>query len=149
MREIKFRAWQNGHKRMREVTNIRFKDGVISEVAIKQPNTAPAFQTYGIGEYPLEYLNLMQYTGLKDKNGKEIYEGDVLYSIDNIVVESIGGYGRTEQEAAFAVVTYDTDLAAFVLQSDNVMLKDELIWEHACYSEIIGNIYENPELIKT
>ena len=142
MREIKFRAWIKDH---RDVLGRKIPDQMTDEFGVTAWDSDYFIP---LGSY-LEYMTLMQYTGLKDKNGKEIYEGDVLYSIDNIVVESIGGYGRTEQEAAFAVVTYDTDLAAFVLQSDNVMLKDELIWEHACYSEIIGNIYENPELIKT
>ncbi|MDM0974723.1 hypothetical protein G6Z18_14740 [Clostridium perfringens] len=82
--------------------------------------------------------NLMQYTGLKDKNGKEIYEGDILsikiYSGDKVIVE-----GKTVVEfkdGCFGVIWgYDK---AFL--SLNSFFKAKF--------EVIGNIYENPELLR-
>jgi uncharacterized phage protein (TIGR01671 family) len=109
---------------MREVTNIRFKDGEISEITIAQPNTAPSSQTYSTGEYPLSFLNLMQYTGLKDKNGVEIYEGDVI-EYEEMEVETGGYYTET--------ITVEYVAPMFSANEEG---------------EVIGNIYQNPELIK-
>lgn len=126
MRETKFRAWAKESKQMLS------HDELI-------------FHTFGEGEAPLIYriLNdgslkndrymLMQYTGLKDKNGKEIYEGDiVLWGGDPTPVEFHGGgftltdYGRGESNIGKRVHTVYANLTKL---------------------EVIGNIYENPELI--
>ena len=77
--------------------------------------------------------NVMQYTGLKDKNGKEIYEGDIVQSID-------------DSHPIFKVVWLcDSEHACYALQQGK-----ELWWlEHYPELEVKGNIYENPELLKT
>ena len=72
---------------------------------------------------------LMQYTGLKDKNGKEIYEGDV--GVDG------------ENDAYYEVVF---DEGAFVSHYDGNIT--EYLSETASQMEIIGNIFENPELLQ-
>lgn len=82
-----------------------------------------------------ETSKLMQFTGRHDKNGKEIYEEDIIkFDIENYPVkyEKIGA------------VFYSTELLAFMIDSkvNNYYLND------INYSEIIGNIYENPELLK-
>lgn len=100
MREIKFRAWNNAEKKMYpEVEDIRER-----------------YEIY-----------LMQYTGLKDKNGKEIYEGDIVRSYEKVAtiiwLESEGGfYARTLTGECFK-------------------------YAHNSIIEIIGNIYENQELL--
>lgn len=69
---------------------------------------------------------LMQYTGLKDKNGKEIYEGDILQRLNgnlDVVIFDSGSYCVKHKEG-------DMDFLAF-----------------KNYFEILGNIYENPELL--
>ena len=83
---------------------------------------------------------LMQYTGLKDSNGKEIYEGD-LFGVTNLSgdLEIVG-------EAIF-----DTDLAQFTIKYANGGWAE--LWQHLSErtnkaKEIIGNIYENPELLE-
>ena len=100
MREIKFRAW-NGVE-MSEPFDLNKGD----------PDTFP------LG------LPLMQYTGLKDKNGKEIYDGDILKNED---------YNRTR------VMEWENDVVPFCFD----------YYESPGDWEIIGNIYENPELLKT
>ncbi len=73
---------------------------------------------------------LMQYTGLKDKNGKEIYEGDIL----------------KDEEGAW-VVFYDAKDASFALRPIEDK-NDTLFYTLEGDFEIIGNIYENGELLK-
>ena len=81
----------------------------------------------------LKYIELMQYTGLKDKNNKEIYEGDILF-------ESFGErYYKVVFENGSVRAEFEGDFEEHSFDLIDVVL-------HRC--EIIGNIYENPELIK-
>ena len=118
-REIKFRAWNKKKNIMMEPSH---------NVLIDSYDGCPHF-SFGYNE-PMPEPNwiLMQYTGLKDKNGKEIYEGDVVKDGSvNRVIEWSSHRGNR-------VVGY---FAAFTI-IDN---PDECL-------EIIGNRYENPELLK-
>lgn len=79
-------------------------------------------------------LILMQFTGLKDKNGKDIYDGDI--------VKQLPGFG-CEWEDRIGVVKYSGASFWFDLGGQAFILDD-----HDCDFEVIGNIYENPELMK-
>lgn len=86
-----------------------------------------------IGAVPVEKsgLILMQSTGLKDKNGVEVFDGDIMFY---------------EQDCyQYTLVKYDKDKLAFVLYDGCERLYHEL-WEPG---EVIGNIYENPELLES
>lgn len=104
MRTIKFRAWDEGAKQM------------INWDEIESWQVRATFATPN--SYPI-----MQFTGLLDKNGKEIYEGDV--------VEFIPGESISE---GVSVVVYRENYASFNVSGDGY--------------EILGNIWENPELLK-
>ena len=129
MREIKFRAWDKKRSLMSRVANWIFpcKMGFGLIELKDQPATHEA--RYGYGE-----LELMQYTGLKDKNGVEIYEGDgvkgsMLVAMRRVTLEI------TWEDAGFA--------------SRDTVTRDEYLVTrgNALNWEVIGNIYENPELV--
>lgn len=76
-----------------------------------------------------EELPLMQYTGLKDKNGKEIYEGDIL---NNYIIGVNFEIKWLNQDAGFYALAYN-----YHYDPNDWCIK----------GEVIGNIYENPELL--
>jgi uncharacterized phage protein (TIGR01671 family) len=84
-------------------------------------------------------IKLMQYTGLKDKNGKEIYEGDIVRATYD------GAIGHSE-------IIWDSHKAMFMCVCNRI--KERPVggwyaydWAHRSVIEVIGNIYENPELL--
>lgn len=104
MRPIKFRAWDAARKEM-------FPASVNDDLLVKffrEVNERGAHAT------------VMQYTGLKDKNGKEIYEGDIVSA----------KYLNTPKEVIYSRGMFTITMIHFVPES----------------CEVIGNIYENPEL---
>ena len=123
MREIKFRAWDRFKQRW---SNYKINDDT---VYFMDKNTGVWY-----GSYNKRYkdFNLMQYTELKDMRGKEIYEGDILLDGNNkkpykVIFEN--GSFRAEFEGDFE--EYSFDLIDVVAQG----------------CEVVGNIYENPELL--
>lgn len=135
MRKIKFRAkridngeWVHGIPIPNGFGNRTFMINLVLGDAVAYP-----FER--LHEYCVEIdaETISQYTGLKDKSGVEIYEGDILYyipsdtSINNRIVEfESGAFWGTLIRSGFAKMLSDTN----------------------ANSEVIGNIYENPELLK-
>ena len=114
-REIKFRVWdKDTHKML---------DNIIVYQSEVYKNTNPVEVT------PLN-AELMQYTGLKDKNGKEIYEGDVVHCWGGEYCQGYWEFNKTFPIQEFIPDTYD--LAMYL---------------NGCEIEVIGNIYENRGLL--
>ena len=123
MREIKFRAWDTKHKHM----------FIVKEFGFSENNT---WCTSKLNGYRHWNAPMMQFTGLKDKNGKEIYEGDICETVTysgkpfgtiDIVKFSGGAFKLTDIEDALLPIRLDdSDIQSI---------------------EVIGNIFEHPHLI--
>lgn len=140
MKEIKFRAWQphsSLHRKpgMYEVTSLELYDesgGGEAFLALPGENAQSS-------EY-LEDIKLMQYTGLKDKNSVEIYEGDILQCDDVSADYQLHAKVYWDEEEAIykADRSGDGETCEFELWA--------ILQEHQ-FVDVIGNIYENPELL--
>ena len=127
MREIKFRAYHKERKEMFEIASIDFeeKKAVLSNGVIKLLNV------------DFKQFELLQYTGVKDKNGKEIYEGDiVLIKLDETSTwhKTVVGF----KKGAFIASLIDGEDYIYIFNRgfDNNDF------------EVIGNIYENKKLLE-
>ncbi|GGE47948.1 hypothetical protein GCM10011391_28400 [Pullulanibacillus camelliae] len=137
MREIKFRAWDRNEKNMVKVTGIIFSAVQHTLVRYRYVNDKGKTidEQSHIDEEGFGSVVLMQYTGLKDKNDKEIYEGDIVVLYN------------TQEGNVSGRVYWDELLGRYLVFRDEDKLYDlyEFLSEEM---NIIGNIYENPELLK-
>ena len=126
----KFRAWSKLASRMYIVNGLYFDIGMVQY----------ANNDNAIRFIKLENIILMQSTGLKDKNGKEIFEGDIITNgIDIVDVrnhETLGFYTMVNGREVF--FGHGTNIEEF----------EEDIEGFTEIAEILGNIYENPELLE-
>jgi len=112
MREIKFRAWDKKHDIIHtgvSVFNFQdFKESILIENSD---------------------IELMQFTGLHDKNGKEIYEGDIV------------SFPKNDGTIPKLSIIYNNRFACFQFKEQNAPIGLSMSYE------VIGNIYESPELL--
>lgn len=117
----KYRAWSTDKKIMAEVRTLRFTDELV--------------ETDKFVERSIEGVKLMQPTGLKDKNGKEIFEKDILdYNGRKVIVKWHGSY---------ACFIYE-----FVDELQNRTTEWQPLYLSYYHFEVIGNIYENSKLLE-
>ena len=132
MREIKFRAWLKEDKKMVNVETMDFTDKSIQYLKKSEINNA-----YILRRVSFDDVELMQYTGLTNKNGTRIYENDI---VKFIVLE---GYGEHADQFEY-IDKVEYYISEFELRQIGLKLSDESI----IVIEIIGNVYENPELLE-
>ena len=128
-REIKFRAWVKKEKEMTKVLALETRDYATLNVLYNDNSKCT------LGMFAVE---IMQYTGLKDKNGKEIYEGDIIkYKFPyDIRLKHIRPVKFLETEASFGIKDrYGNEIPLYTISANN-------------YFEVIGNIYENKNLLE-
>ena len=135
-REIRFRAWDKNRKRMiRDVWSLP-----LSELA--GGHGSEPEELMGDDGQRTNWYELMQYTGFKDKNGKEIYEGDILDCMEILSSTPVGG----ETEYYRCQVMFSEVHGGFMFEEN----EDSAHWFQSFDEvEIIGNIHENPELLET
>lgn len=126
-REMKFRAWDKIEKRMLHFSKPWYCDEYNSVCfEVEEESRKDYFGALDMEKS--KEVELMQYTGLKDKNGKEIYEGDILQNRNGVISE----------------VKWDSEQSRWISLSfgmtQKAIQRDKLF--------IIGNVYENPDLIK-
>jgi uncharacterized phage protein (TIGR01671 family) len=153
MREIKFRAWDKTRQIMFVPIGYSYIDGYltcISEAKRTMQNDVTEhldetwYEDYREPRYSdgKSEIILMQYTGLKDKNGKEIYEGDIVQSID---------WGQPKRARAMVIFegyewkTVPKNRGSHKTAYD---LWSQVWGKEGEFVEVIGNIHENPELLE-
>lgn len=123
----RYRAWDKIHKTMYEVDDIMSIDFGKSEISVKTLFFEKA------ARYDFDTVVLMQSTGLRDKNGKEIFEGDVVKMAKNVYSEP----------TYYEVVRHRG--GAYRLESKQYGCE---LWLRHTDCEIAGDIYENLELVE-
>ena len=133
MREIKFRAWDKDRK--------RFLRCIVGNTDINDDKWICPLtycEVNGVYDwYNNDTCEIMQYTGIKDINDVEIYEGDIVGTIR---------YGGFNKNIMFkGIVIYDEDYCSFCVKYIKGKIYSPM---YLCEVKVIGNIYENEELLE-
>lgn len=143
----KYRAWLKDKKEMVGVTTIDFGNGC---VLIDKPYFQKIPEYYGTALL-FDQIELIEYTGLKDKNGVEIYEGDIVKCEDSTYSFKIGVAEFNDTDVGSCGCCFDEFFGAgFVIKT--VKTKNDDGKYFSMYDlekcEVIGNIYANKELLE-
>ena len=122
---FKLKFWNKTDKELVEVINIDYNSGFVDYVTKD-----------GFTSTQIKYGELIQCTGLKDKNNTLIFEGDIIYK---------KGTKNHKGEKMYSEVIWDQMYAEFNISDDNGMHR---MPSNSNNIEIVGNIYENPELLE-
>ena len=128
-REILFRAKHIHAMDSNEYLNGRWVHGYLSDKNYINDKSLE-------GEFLVDENTICQYTGLIDKNGKKIFEGDILRHADETILKTVWNdrkYGFAAQCVKGSVLLKDCKWGLWEFESDEV--------------EVIGNVFDNPELL--
>lgn len=119
-REIKFKMWHKKSKKMYKVEKLDIRDKFVYMWN---------YLNYSLSYFSLDEVELMQCVGLKDRNGTDIYEGDIL-----------------DYDGELWEVQYSIDDGMFVLYYDHVT--ENFSNMNSKWFDVIGNIYEDSDLLE-
>ena len=130
MREIKFRAWDYNNEKIIPWENIRV------EKDESETNMSVIVFDGSVGDH-FDDFPIMQYTGIDSEDELEIFEGDIV----------------KQEETLFGVVDTDLEFTGVVKMLEGCWVIDNgkdsvYLWSETACNQIIGNIYENPELLE-
>ncbi|VVB58126.1 YopX protein [Candidatus Anstonella stagnisolia] len=136
MRELKFRVWDG--------TEMHYppRKGDITSFVLTQNGEVWNSDNCPLTPEEEKSIVVMQYTGLKDKNGKEIYEGDIL----QYIWKSANGAEWKETQQVFIGEHTSEEMGNIIVGVHTGSLS--LDKDGAEKYEVIGNVHENPELLK-
>lgn len=153
MMEIRFRAWVKGLKKDLSLPDLKIFDYKEEDF----PKMANALAVYSETDFTFrnglgisssaEYdAILMQYTGLKDRNGVEIYEGDILEINQEIGDGTLKSRGFVKYHECCFIVERGGEKVSY----NNGKFLEFINWPNEYFKncKAIGNIYENPELLE-
>ncbi|ALL20644.1 YopX family protein [Bacillus cereus] len=130
MREIKFRAWDEELKKMYSGDEIEGEDNLDAWLSYGE------LAIYRIDDGEYIQLKPLQYTGIIDAHGNEIYEGDIVYQ---------EFHDRIDEGDGFTGVVKQEEGAWWI---DNEVDNGTRLWSEINLNRIKGNRFENPELLK-
>jgi uncharacterized phage protein (TIGR01671 family) len=132
MREIKFRAWDKERKVM--------VDAGCPDLIMTTTGQIYIEDRYGNTINVTDRFELLQFTGLKDTNGKEIYDGDIIIVKDLHDSNAFDMVWNTEKQIPIPqIVKFSDTPYGVIMPSDS--------GQHPQWWEIIGNVYENKDLL--
>lgn len=150
MREILFRG--------KRIDNSKWVEGYLRFIYVDNPEKASIYDSKTVRNYDVDYETVGQYTGLKDKNGVKIFEGDILQRNNNpkdIVQVVFGKFPvidmETESEIDEVIGWYCDVIPTDALSRTRpfclpMPLTDYYI--NRCNIEVLGNIHDNPDLME-
>ena len=146
---FKLRCFNKFQNKIYDVKSISYIDGIVKRIEVQDEERILIFDEW---QKNIDNTVLMQCTGLSDKNGKEIYEGDIL----DLYVSSkkLYRYEVKYEIGSFMLVSQDEIFDFPNVWNDYVYPLSQLYYEYQneedyiYQCEVVGNIYENPELLE-
>lgn len=134
MREIKFNAWIKETKKMIDVGFINFPARTILEM-----------KNYKTTGHCFEDIELLQYIGLNDKNGKEIFESDIVKDDWGRIMEVV--FNKEKAKFQFRLIRVEGEHSHW---ANNFLWADMTDWFERGHNhiEVIGNIYQNKKILE-